>query len=300
MTSNYNKKIDFIGIGAAKSATSWIYQCLIEHPEICGSSKKEIHYFDRIQNYQKGINYYLSFFKHCPKKSIKGEFTPGYIFNLYIPKIIHKHFPDIKIIACLRDPTDRLHSLYKYHVNMGYKYSIYKSFESVIEKEPEFVKTGFYYRQLREYYKIFPKENILILIYEDLLREPKENLKKIYKFLNLKEVDFVPPSIEKKLNITGTKIMKNKIPLIRIIKFKVNKYLESFQSTKIFLRRIKFDKIVNKFMILNSYQIKVDSNKKSQTLQNLKEDVRKYLKRVYREDIEKLEVLINRDLSQWK
>ncbi len=60
MTIMNSKKIDFIGSGAAKSATDWIFQSLGEHPEICVSSKKEINYFNIIQNYKKGIDHYLS------------------------------------------------------------------------------------------------------------------------------------------------------------------------------------------------------------------------------------------------
>ena len=99
---------DFIGIGASKAASSWIFSCLKEHPEICVSSKKEINFFNKPYNYNKGIEHYKSFFKHCPKKSIKGEFTPNYINSTQVPQLIHKHFPNVKIIACLRNPIDKI------------------------------------------------------------------------------------------------------------------------------------------------------------------------------------------------
>ncbi len=300
MTNINRKKIEFIGIGAAKSATSWIFRCLIEHPEVCGSRKKEIHFFNKIQNYRKGISYYLSFFKHCPENSIKGEFTPGYIFNPQVPKLIYKYFPDVKIIACLRNPVDRLYSLYRYHIKMGYEYSVYKSFESAISKEPKFVETGFYYRQLREYYKIFPKKNILILIYEDLLKNPIECLKKIFRFLNLHEVDFIPSLTNKKLNVTEHKIVKSKIPFIKTIIFKVRKLPKSFSLIQTLLHLIRFDRIINKILTINRVQIGVKKKKKEKDFHVLNENVRKHLKYTYREDIEKLEILIGLNLNLWK
>ncbi len=55
MKPNNDFKIDFIGIGATKSGTTWIAQCLKEHPQICGSSIKEINFFNIPFRYKKGI-----------------------------------------------------------------------------------------------------------------------------------------------------------------------------------------------------------------------------------------------------
>lgn len=44
-------KIDFIGIGAQKAATSWLWSNLNQHPEIWMPPRKELHYFDRDLSY---------------------------------------------------------------------------------------------------------------------------------------------------------------------------------------------------------------------------------------------------------
>src|SRR6056297_2233099 len=119
---------DFIGIGAMKAATSWIYKCLIEHPEVCGSSKKELHFFDRPQNYKKGIDYYISFFKHCPQDKAKGEYTPNYLYSPATPELISRHFPNVKIIVCLRNPAERAWSHYLFSVKKKGRLSLYKNF----------------------------------------------------------------------------------------------------------------------------------------------------------------------------
>lgn len=98
MSEKLNKKPDFIGIGVMKAASTWIFRSLQEHPEICSCTKKEIRFFNTPYNYQKGINYYLSFFENCPDKKIKGEFTPFYILYPQVPLLIYKHFPDVKIM----------------------------------------------------------------------------------------------------------------------------------------------------------------------------------------------------------
>ena len=103
MESNF--QIDFVGIGAGKSATTWIYYCLKEHPQICCSSKKETAFFGKSWwewgggNYEKGMGWYETFFNHCPKDAIKGEFCTRYISDSDSPYLIKKHFPKVKIIA---------------------------------------------------------------------------------------------------------------------------------------------------------------------------------------------------------
>src|SRR6056297_562433 len=104
--------IDFIGIGAQKAGTSSIFHFLKEHPEICTSSKKEIHFFDKEYNYLKGIKFYRKFFNNCSSKNIKGEFTPRYIYHPKVAQRIKKYFPDVKLIVSLRNPIERAISHY--------------------------------------------------------------------------------------------------------------------------------------------------------------------------------------------
>ena len=70
--------IRFIGIGAQKSATSWISKCLSEHPEICVCSQKEIHFFNNDAKFLKGIQYYKTFFKDCARNKISGEYKQNF------------------------------------------------------------------------------------------------------------------------------------------------------------------------------------------------------------------------------
>lgn len=128
MENNHKQSPDFIGIGVMKAATTWIFQCLVEHPDICGSSKKEIHFFDRPENYKKGLEYYKAFFNNCSHDKVKGEYTPRYIFSKDAPELIYKNFLDVKIIACLRNPVDRAASHYKFSVCQNGRLSVFCSF----------------------------------------------------------------------------------------------------------------------------------------------------------------------------
>jgi len=63
---------DFIGLGAQKAGTSWIYACLFEHPQIC-IPKKEIHFFSRERNWPKGYGWYTDIFLNCPESHKAGK-----------------------------------------------------------------------------------------------------------------------------------------------------------------------------------------------------------------------------------
>ena len=65
---------NFIGIGAQRAATTWLYQCLKEHPEVYVPDVKEIHFFD--ENYDKPLAWYLSFFENAGGYRAVGVITP--------------------------------------------------------------------------------------------------------------------------------------------------------------------------------------------------------------------------------
>ena len=40
------KPVDIFHIGPQKTATTWVYRCMSEHPELAGPPRDTIHYFD--------------------------------------------------------------------------------------------------------------------------------------------------------------------------------------------------------------------------------------------------------------
>jgi hypothetical protein len=118
-------RVDFIGIGSGKCATTWAYTCLLEHPQISGPDVKELNFFVTEKNtiserdfehyklfYNKGIESYLERFKRCPSDSVKGEISVAYLTDSGAAELIKKYFPDVKILVFLRDPVERAYSSY--------------------------------------------------------------------------------------------------------------------------------------------------------------------------------------------
>ena len=97
-----NPPIDFIGLGAQRSGTSWIYACLHEHPQIF-IPIKEIHFFSRERNWSKGYQWYENLFAQCPIDRKAGEFSTSYLIDQETPSRIHQQYPGTKLIVSLRN-----------------------------------------------------------------------------------------------------------------------------------------------------------------------------------------------------
>jgi hypothetical protein len=262
---------NFLIIGAPRAGTTWAAKNLMLHPQIYLPKEKELHFFD--QKYDKGIEHYKTNFMDVKGKIAVGEATPDYMYRKEIPALIHQHLPDVKLIAILRNPVDRLYSRYW---NSKAKYSANKnlSFEEKIDQKPLFIEEGFYYEHLIRYQNFFPKDRFLILFFEDLKSDPYGFLKKIYNFINVDE-NFVSPIVEYQINTAKSK-----------------KYLAKSQllwNVQRAMRRFKAYKLATVVENINKNEYP-EMNKKT----------RKWLvEEIYKEHNRKLGELVGRDLSHW-
>lgn len=193
--------VDFIGIASLRCGTTWTSRCLAEHPQVYFSPRKELNFFGR--NYSKGLKYYRNFFENynCDGK-IKGEFTPAYYMYDEAPERIKKHFPNVKLLACLRNPIERIISNYRYTKERDPEME--PDISRALLRRRHYVSYGLYHQNLSRFFKYFDLKNILILIYEDALKNPKKFIKNVYRFLEIDE-DFTPPSLHKRINVSSKK-----------------------------------------------------------------------------------------------
>jgi hypothetical protein len=287
---------DFIGIGAMKSATSWLYYCLKAHPEICMSSKKEIHFFSRSNNFQKGIEWYESFFSHCDPELKRGEFTPDYLPSLDAAALIHENFPDAKLIACLRNPVDRAYSHYRYSVARKGRMSMYDGIEQAIKQEDDLVEKGMYCKQLKAFYNLFPSENILVLLYDDVKDSPLPLLHSLYSFIGV-DSTFVPDFAQTKMGATEQILMEYKVPFITPLAYRTRKLIKGSKLDS-FLSELGIKKKMQSMILKNRRKISVNEGQELK-LPPLSSEIRKRLEPIFIQDIKRLEVLLGRNLSAW-
>ncbi len=177
---------NFLVIGAPRCGTTWIHTNLMAHPQVFVPPEKEVHFFDR--DYEKGIAHYESAFEGWRGEPAVGESTPAYLHGAYtsrdIPALIKRHLPDAKLVVSLRNPIERAYSRY-WNSKAKYKKNAALSFEQKLEDRPEFIREGFYADQLSRYYEHFPKAQILVLLYDDLIAAPRAYMSSIYAFLGV-------------------------------------------------------------------------------------------------------------------
>ncbi|EKD32652.1 MAG: sulfotransferase [uncultured bacterium] len=189
---------EFLGIGVHKGGTSWIHACLYEHPQIFMPPDKELHFFSR--NYEKGIEWYLNHFKLRGSNQICGEISPTYMHSIDAPDRIFNYNKKIKLIVSLRNPVDRALSAYKYAKQIG-EIKPSTSFETALNQDPAYIEYGLYGKQLERYLNFFDKSQILIVLYDDIKKDPAAFMRKIYHFIGVEE-NFRSRFIEKKVNVS--------------------------------------------------------------------------------------------------
>src|SRR5207244_780955 len=137
---------------------------------------------------------YLELFEASPPGSLRGESTPFYLYNRDARRRIAADRPDAKLIAVLRDPVDRAYSNWM-HLWMDGLEPLADIVEAV-SREPYRVDEGWapfwhyqglgmYGRQVKDLFDHFPREQVLLLRYRDLVDEPNATLDLVFTFLGV-------------------------------------------------------------------------------------------------------------------
>lgn len=96
---------DFVGIGAQKAGTTWIYEMLSRHPGIRFPAGKEVHFWDKHRD--RGIEWYRGLFPAEPGVRC-GEITPAYaILDHEQVGECWKNFPELRLFFVMRNPIER-------------------------------------------------------------------------------------------------------------------------------------------------------------------------------------------------
>ena len=195
---------DFIIIGGQKCGTTSLYNYLIKHPNIIPAKEKEVHFFD--VNFTAGLAWYQSHFSPDAdgKNFLTGEASPYYLFHPLTPQRLYDIFPQVKLIVLLRNPVERAISHYYWSVKNGYESLSFPeaiaqessrllgetekiisqgSYHSFHHQHSSYLARGIYIEQLKQWWDIFPKEQILVISSEEFFTQPEIILNQVLEFL---------------------------------------------------------------------------------------------------------------------
>ena len=275
---------NFFLAGCQKTASTWLHRCFREHPEIYVPENDATHYFT--MNYHKGLRWYRTKYEDYSGEKAVGDTTPSYIRDFYAPSRIAEYNRNAKLIFTFRNPIDRAFSHYWHEKK---KRKIAFKFSEVLENYDlyeNWIVAGFYYQHLSRYYEYFEKDQILVLIFEDLKENSHSFLKTIFRFLDVDD-SFVPSVIEKKVNVAWLyprDINKND-------KFILIKDLANRLVVKKFYQRVanKINKSFRSIGLSSSEYYDI----------GISPEMRAKLNDIFHKENQKLSQAIGRDLSHW-
>ncbi|MEM1172990.1 MAG: sulfotransferase domain-containing protein [Cyanobacteria bacterium P01_H01_bin.35] len=288
----------FLVVGIEKAGTTSIYQYLNQHPQIYMSPVKETNFLERDwENFQGKPNSkridtwekYCNLFNNVQDEIAIGEVSPNYLFHYKSSsQRIIKYVPDVKMIAILRNPVDRAYSDYLMHLRDSIEVEKIRSLTEQVKFRADSsftIKKGLYYTPVKHYFDTFGKERIKIYLYNDLSEDSTTMIQDMYQFIGVNS-NFTPETSERQ---QVAAVPKNQ-SLNNLIKTK-NPVRTAVSSV---FRVVMPPEMRQK---LRSGLIKLNSGGKE--LKPLSSEERKILTDFYREDILKLQDLIQRDLSSW-
>ncbi len=189
----------FIVIGAGKSGTTSMWSYLAEHPQIFMAQKHELNFFSEA-DWRERLDWYSSQFAGS-SEPLRGEKSVYYTMYPFKPSVagrIHEVIPDVKLIYLVRDPIPRIVSHYVQAVVQGVEQRPLD--EAVVPLDDPanwYVCTSRYASQLREYLRVFAREQILVIDHADLSTEREPTLRRVFEFLGVDET--FRPDLERTL-----------------------------------------------------------------------------------------------------
>ncbi|MBF0368931.1 MAG: sulfotransferase domain-containing protein [Magnetococcales bacterium] len=182
------KNIQFIGVGAPMSGSTTLAKSLFSHPDILSplcQDHKEINFFThRCDFFKKGPAWYDTQFQECQPGQITGEFSPIYFTDPESPRLISEFSPDVKLIAILRNPVKRSFSAYQ-SLKRGGNIDVDLTFRQAISKHEVLINCSRYQIHMKRYLRRFSRENIHLVILEELIENPAKVLNQALDFLGM-------------------------------------------------------------------------------------------------------------------
>ncbi len=192
-----DKRPNFFMVGAPKTGSSSFHRYMSQHPDIFVPSMKEPHYFSypEVSDTYYDIPMvtseleYLSLFNKRRNEKVAGDLSPSYLFHTQAAERIRRFQPEARIIISLRNPIKRAISHYLMDVRLGYQDRPLAEFTQRTEENRlfyrQYIEVGMYSTQIQAYLDKFGREKVLILLYDDLVRDPQTYLGKIFGHLGV-------------------------------------------------------------------------------------------------------------------
>jgi hypothetical protein len=180
----------FLVIGAMKAGTTTLHAQLDSHPDVFMSRTKELHYFAESKNWRRGPTWYAEQFGDGRGCAARGEASPSYsqadIFP-GVPARVASTIPDVKLIYLVRDPIERMQSMYLHQRANGLET---RPIDEAFRQETYYLNSSRYGWQLEQYSGHVPPERIKVVRTERLRTDLAALMAELFEFVG------VEPSVQ--------------------------------------------------------------------------------------------------------
>ena len=191
---------NFIGIGAEKSATTWAWTMLNEHPSVRMSQPKELNFFNLDENYIRGEAWYRQHF--ATDAACSGEISPLYMDDHRVAQRIRDMYPESRILVMLRNPFDRAmsHLFHDASVHYGKVATLTApQLQALVEKDDKYIRRSRYHEALAPFFEAFPHNQIGVYFFDQVKSDGLNLAQRLYEFAGV-DSGFVPSQFNEKVN----------------------------------------------------------------------------------------------------
>lgn len=296
---------NFMIIGAQKSASTFVHECLREHPDVF-MPKGETPFFEDPFYAQSDIEQLEALFNNVKDETMLGIKRPDYLGEAECPARIHKHIPDPKFIVILRNPVERAISAYYWYMRMGYiptrpleegmRDIVDGLYEDQYPKSREIIRYGLYYQHIKRYLCYFDRENFLIMFHSDFRADSLQSMKRVYRFLSVKD-DHVPKSLHKRPKRSIYSLARIQLSRLR------NPYIHTYYTYDGNMMNFLPKKNAGVVLVKGVFYL-IDRLLFEPVCDNARPELSVYLRTklldVYIKDINGLERFLGQELPEWK
>lgn len=190
----------FLIVGAARSGTTSLWRYLSAHPDVFVPEEKEIHFFSDNRLFPRGVDWYADLFAAGNGKKAVGESSPTYLYTEEAAARMASCVPDARLVAILRNPVDRA---YSHYLHARYHLWEERTFREAVDGEraapngmawPYYLMIGRYHPQLTRLTEHFAREQLLVLLFEDLIEDPVGTFRTLCRHVGIDEA-IVPSNV---------------------------------------------------------------------------------------------------------
>lgn len=176
-------KPNFLVLGAQRSGTTSLCNYLNQHPDVYISEPKEPLYFERTEEHSQGLSFYSrKYFRGWDHQQAIGDGNPNNLYLPHVPQLVRYALPEAHLIVILRNPVDRAYSHWWMRCSSGTEKL---DFASALKKYPGYLERGYFSLQIRRYMELYPKPQIKLVFFQDLVNDPLSMVRELWDFIGV-------------------------------------------------------------------------------------------------------------------